>query len=273
MATTTAPPPGVDPSPRAAVRVGRVIAGFAVTYRRTWRGSVVSSFLTPVLFLLAMGVGLGDLVDQHQSGGLQGLSYLSFVGTGLLAATSMQMAAVESTWPVMAGIKWRKGYHAMLASPIDVRDIVHGHLGWCAIRLMVTSTIFLVVLTAFGVVDSPWGILAVPAATLTGLAFAAPISAFAATRENDRAFASLMRFGILPMFLFSGTFFPIDQLPSALQTLAMVTPLWHGVELCRSLCLGDAGFVTSLGHVLYLVMWTAAGTIVAHWTFERRLVV
>jgi lipooligosaccharide transport system permease protein len=82
-----------------------------------------------------------------------------------------------------------------------------------------------------------------------------------------------MRFGILPMFLFSGTFFPIDQLPSALQAIATVTPLWHGVELARSLCLGDAGFVTSIGHVLYLVAWAAGGTIVARWTFTRRLVV
>jgi lipooligosaccharide transport system permease protein len=273
MATITGPPSGVDPSPSAVARVGRVIAGFAVTYRRTWRGSVVSSFLTPVLFLLAMGVGLGDLVDQQQSGGLGGLSYLSFVGTGLLAATSMQLAAVESTWPVMAGIKWRMGYHAMLATPIDVRDIVHGHLGWVAIRLTVASSIFLGVLGAFGVVDSPWGVLAIPAGVLTGLAFAAPISAFAATRENDSAFASLMRFGILPMFLFSGTFFPIDQLPAGLQPVATITPLWHGVELCRNLCLGDAGLVTSLGHVLYLGLWIAAGTIVSHWTFARRLVV
>jgi lipooligosaccharide transport system permease protein len=271
MATTTTALG--DRHPTAIERVGRVISGFAVTYRRTWRGSVVSSFLNPVLFLLAMGVGLGELVDERQSGGLEGLSYLSFIGPGLLAATAMQVAAGESTWPVMGGIKWRKGYHAMLATPIEARDIVHGHLGWVAIRLTATSGIFLGVLTAFGVVESPWGVLALPAGILTGLAFAAPITAFAATRENDSAFASLMRFGILPMFLFSGTFFPIDQLPSALQPIATITPLWHGVELCRDLCLGEAEALTSIGHVLYLAAWTLAGTIVAHWTFTRRLVV
>jgi lipooligosaccharide transport system permease protein len=272
MAATTL---DVRPAARAtaAQRVGRVIAGFLVTYRRTWRGSVVSSFLNPVLFLLAMGVGLGELVDDRQTGGLQGLSYLSFIGPGLLAATAMQVAAGESTWPVMGGIKWRKGYHAMLATPITARDIVHGHLGWVAIRLTVTCGIFLGVLAAFGVVESPWGVLALPAGVLTGLAFAAPITAFAATRENDSAFASLMRFGILPMFLFSGTFFPIDQLPSGLQLVATIIPLWHGVQLARSLCLGDAGAVTSLGHVLYLALWAAAGTIVARWTFAQRLVV
>ena len=263
----------IDERPGTLDRVGRVISGFAVSYRRTWRGSVVSSFLNPVLFLLAMGVGLGELVDDQSSGGLEGLSYLSFIGPGLLAATAMQVAAGESTWPVMGGIKWRRGYHAMLATPIDVRDIVYGHLGWVAVRLFVTSSIFLGVLAAFGVVESPWGILAVPAGVLTGIAFAAPITAFAATQENDSAFASLMRFAILPMFLFSGTFFPIDQLPSGLQTVATITPLWHGVELTRDLCLGDAGVVTSLGHVLYLLSWAAAGTIVARWTFARRLVV
>jgi lipooligosaccharide transport system permease protein len=173
----------------------------------------------------------------------------------------------------LGGIKWRRGYFAMLATPIGARDIVYGHLGWVAVRLFVTCSIFLGVLAAFGVVESPWGILAVPAGVLTGLAFAAPISAFAATRENDSAFASLMRFGILPMFLFSGTFFPIDQLPSGLETAATITPLWHGVELARDLCLGDAGVVSSLGHVVYLLAWAAAGTIVARWTFTRRLVV
>ena len=263
----------VDQQPRTLERVGRVISGFAISYRRTWRGSVVSSFLNPVLFLLAMGVGLGELVDEQNSGGLEGLSYLSFIGPGLLAATAMQVAAGESTWPVMGGIKWRKGYHAMLAAPINARDIVYGHLGWVAVRLLVTCSIFLGVLAVFGVVESPWGILAVPAGVLTGLAFAAPITAFAATQENDSSFASLMRFGILPMFLFSGTFFPIDQLPPALQAAATVTPLWHGVQLARGLCLGDAGAVSSVGHVLYLLAWAGAGTIVARWTFTRRLVV
>ena len=260
-------------SSTAPERIGRVIAGFLVAYRRTWRGSVVSSFLNPILFLLALGVGLGDLVDQQQTGGLEGLSYLSFIGPGLLAATAMQVAAGESTWPVMGGIKWRKSYHAMLATPITVRDVVYGHLGWVAVRLAVTCGIFLTVLAVFGVVESPWGVLALPAGVLTGIAFAAPITAYAATVENDSSFASLMRFGILPMFLFSGTFFPIDQLPSGLQVVATITPLWHGVELCRNLCLGDAGAAASLGHILYLTMWAAAGTIVAHRTFARRLVV
>jgi lipooligosaccharide transport system permease protein len=273
MTATATAPVSIDQHPRARDRVGRVIAGFAISYRRTWRGSVISSFLNPVLFLLAMGVGLGDLVDQQQSGGLEGLSYLSFIGPGLLAATAMQVAAGESTWPVMGGIKWRRGYHAMLATPINARDIVHGHLGWVAVRLAATCSIFLAVLAVFGVVESPWGILASPAGILTGLAFAAPITAFAATQENDSSFASLMRFGILPMFLFSGTFFPIDQLPSGLQVVARITPLWHGVALSRDLCLGDAGLATSAGHVLYLLAWMAAGTIVARWTFTKRLVV
>jgi lipooligosaccharide transport system permease protein len=255
------------------LRVARVVDGFLVTYRRTWRASVVSSFLNPVLFLLAMGVGLGELVDDQQAGGLEGVPYLSFIGPGLLVATAMQVAAGESTWPVMGGIKWQRRYHAMLATPVGVRDVVHGHLAWVAFRLTVTCTIFLGVLAAFGVVESPWGVLCLPAGVLTGMAFAAPITAFAATVENDSSFASLMRFGILPMFLFSGTFFPIDQLPSGAQWVATITPLWHGVELARSLALGDAGAVTSTGHVLYLLLWTAAGTIVARWTFTRRLAI
>lgn len=252
-----------------------VLESMLTRYKRTWRGTVFSSFLSPLLFLLAMGVGLGKLVDKGHgsSAGLGGVTYLAFIAPGLLAATAMQTAATESTWPVLGGIKYLKTYHAMLATPVRVIDVVSGHLCWVALRLIASSAIFLGVIVAFGAAESPLVVLALPAAILTGMAFAAPISAFSASRENDAAFAALMRFAILPMFLFSGTFFPVSQLPAALRPVAWATPLWHGVELSRGLALGRLGAVPAVAHVAYLVLWVVVGIGLARWAFRRRLVV
>lgn len=254
--------------PGRATRIGAALEFWLVGYRTVWRGTVVSGVLTPVLFLAAMGVGLGSLVDG--AGRLDG-GYLLFLAPGLMAATAMQTASFESSYPVMGGIKWVRTYHAMLATPLGVADILLGHLLFVAFRVLSVSAIYLGVIAAFGAVASAWALAAVPAALLTGMAFAAPIFAFAAAHENDAGFAALERFGIVPLFLFSGTFFPVSQLPDAIQWLAYVTPLWHGVELCRALINGTAGLADSIGHVGYLVLWLAAGVAAAHVVFGRRL--
>ncbi len=250
----------------------RSLEYWAYQYRRTWRGTIASSFLSPVLYMAAMGLGLGSLVDRSGHGAsLAGGGYLAFLAPGLLAATAMQTAATEATWPVMGAIKWVRTYHAMLATPLRVVDVLAGHLAWMALRLLLVSAIFLGVMAAFGTTPSPWALAALPAAALTGMAFAAPITAFAATRENDAGFSALFRFGIIPMFLFSGTFFPIGQLPAPLRPVAWVTPLWHGVALCRALDLGTATAGPALGHVAYLGAWAAAGTVLARRAFHHRL--
>lgn len=232
------------------------------------RSSIVQSIISPVLFLAAMGFGLGSLIK----GDVGGTSYLSFVGSGLLAATAMQVGANDSTFPVMGGIKWVRTYHAIVASPIRVHALVVGKLAWTGIRLAVGSAIYLAVLTAFGAVHRPAALLAIPAATLCGLAFASPVAAFSATQENDQGFMLLLRCVITPLFLFSGTFFPISQLPSALESFARVTPLWHGVELTRGAVLGGLGLGAAAAHVAYLSAWVVAGWLVARRTFRRRLV-
>jgi lipooligosaccharide transport system permease protein len=126
-------------------------------------------------------------------------------------------------------------------------------------------------MAAFGAFDSPWAALAPPAAVLTGMAFAAPVAAFAITQDRDLGFAALSRFAIVPMFLFSGTVFPIEELPRALELIAYVTPLWHGVDLARELSLGEAAVGPALLHVGYLALWVLTGTAVALITFRRRL--
>ncbi len=260
----------------------RVIEHELLVYRRAWRGSVFSSFLSPVLFLAAMGLGLGSLVDASAQAGastgaanaaaLAGVTYLAFLAPGLLASAAMQTAAGESTFPVMGGIMWTKSFHGMIATPIRTADVVVGKLAYIGLRLLLVTTVFFVVSVAFGAFVRPEAVLAIPAALLTGLAFAAPIAAFSATQKDTNGFNSLFRFGIIPLFLFSGTFFPITQLPEPLQLVAMLTPLWHGVDLCRSLALGTAEALPTAVHLLYLGSMTAVGLAAALVTFRRRLV-
>ncbi len=250
----------------------RALGYWAYQYKRTWRGSIATSFFYPVLYLAAMGVGLGSLVNQHVHT-VQGVTYLDFIASGLLASTAMQIGGNEATYPVMGAIKWMKTYLAMLATPLGVDDVLIGHLAWIALRVLTVSTIYLVVMAAFGAILSPVAALALPAAVLTGIAFAAPIAAFAAAQENDTPFAALYRFVLVPLFLFSGTFFPVSQLPGWLQPVAYATPLYHGVALCRSLTLGQLDLWPDVGHAAYLLTLSGIGFLIARVTFRRRLVV
>jgi lipooligosaccharide transport system permease protein len=242
-------------------------------YKRTWRGSAISTILFPVLFLASMGVGLGTLVDSSTSGGVEGHSYLVFLAPGLLAATAMQTAVGESTYPVMGAIKWIKTYHAMLATPLGVLDVLVGHLLYIGARVLIGSAIFLAVMAGFGAVDSPLALLTLPAALLTGLAFATPVVAYSAVLENDYGFAILMRFVVVPLFLFGGVFYPVTQLPLVLEELAYLTPLWHGVALSRELALGTATAGATLLHVAYLAVWIVVGFVFAARNYQRRLAV
>ena len=248
----------------------RPLEFFFAQYKRVWRGTIVSSVVTPVIYLAAFGFGLGTLVDRTADLP-EGISYLEFVAPGLLAATAMQIASFEASWPVLSAIKWSRQYHAMLATPLRIVDIVLGHQGFIAFRMFMTATIYLAAIAAFGAVSSPLGILAIPVTVLVGLAFAAPIAAWGAYTETDASFVAIFRFGILPMFLFSGTFFPIDRLPGVLELVAYATPLWHGVDLCRQLTLGDVDPGSALVHLAYLVAFTAAGLALAFYSYRRRL--
>ena len=250
----------------------RALRYWAYQYKRTWRGSITTSFLYPVLYLAAMGLGLGTLVDKH-SGAVDHVRYLVFLAPGLLASTAMQIGGNEATYPVMAAIKWMRTYYAMLASPLRVIDVLLGHLGWIAVRLVTVTVIYVGVMAAFGTVLSPWVVVAIPAAVLTGLAFAAPIAAYAATQDTDTAFSTIYRMVLIPLFLFSGTFFPVSQLPEWLRDIAYATPLYQGVSLCRDLTLGQLNAVTDPLHALYLAVLAAGGLWAAKRTYDRRLVV
>jgi lipooligosaccharide transport system permease protein len=248
----------------------RVYEFWLLQYRRVWRATVIGSVVNPVLYLGALGVGLGTLVNR--SGGQPlGVPYLDYVAPGMLAATAMQIAANESSWPVMGSFRWTRQYFAMLAAPLGVRDILLGHQLWMITRVASTSAVYLAVIAAFGGIKSPLGLLALPVTLLLGLAFSAPTAAYAATQDSDGAFVPYNRFVILPMFLFSGTFFPVTRLPFPLDWLAYATPLWHGVDLCRELTLGNLHALRALGHVAYLLAFAIVGLLWGERTYARRL--
>ncbi|HEU5034244.1 MAG TPA: ABC transporter permease [Mycobacteriales bacterium] len=242
-----------------------------LVYRRTWRGSVVTSIVSPALFLAAMGIGLGSLVHGG-TGRVDGVRYAVYLAPGLLAAAVMQSVEQEATWPVMGAIKWDRTYLGMLATPLTVADVLLGHLLFIGLRALIVATSFTIVTALFGLAHSPGGaLLALLGGVLTGTAFATPIAAFAATQSRDTGFILLYRFGVIPLFLFSGTFFPISQLPGALQPIAWITPLWHGVSLCRDVALGRGSAWVIGGHAAYLLVLTLLGIALAHRTYRRRL--
>ncbi|HSV41228.1 MAG TPA: ABC transporter permease [Nocardioidaceae bacterium] len=246
----------------------RQVDYWRTVYRRTWRGSVVASFVQPLFYVAAMGVLLGDYIDDGGAS-LEGApSYLAYIAPGLLAAQAMQVSAAECMFPVMSAIRWVKTYHGMLATPLDVPDIVRAHLAFVAFRIAMSCAVFGLVLAPFDVYGSVAGALcAYLGAVLVGMAFATCLYAFAAGVKSEQWFVAMMRLGILPLFLFSGAFFPISNLAPPLEALARVTPLWHGVDLVRMCTLGQPESGAVLVHLTYLVAMVAVG----YWWAVRRL--
>jgi lipooligosaccharide transport system permease protein len=254
--------------------VVRVLEREWVVWRALWRGSVFSAVVAPLLFLGAMGLGLGELVKQG-SGNVAGVSYLDFVTPGLMAASAVMGAAGESLWPVMAGVKWLGTYHAAVSTPVESADVYGGKLAWTGLRTALNASIFLVAAALLGGVPSLWGVLAIPATVLGAMAIAAPLVAWAVLQESDGPFAVVMRIVIFPLFLFSGTFFPVSRLPSSIEWIAFFSPLWHAVELCRGATTGGVAGASTLGavvvHVVVLLAFIGAGWYWGVRTFRRIL--
>jgi lipooligosaccharide transport system permease protein len=258
------------PGAIASRRSLRVLEHDLLVFRRGWSGYLLSGLSQPFLYLMAMGIGLGLYVNRNGNA-LGGVPYLDFIAPALLVTQAMMAAAFESAWPIMTKIEWEKTYHAALNTPLNALDLLAGDLMWIAFRSALLSVLFLVVIVAVGAAASPLVVLAVPVAVLTALAFAAPIMAFTATQTGGDGFNALFRFGITPLFLFSGTFFPIENLPVFLQPVAWITPLYHGVAAARSLSLGHIEPVALTVHITVLVAFAGAGLAAARITFRRRL--
>jgi ABC-type polysaccharide/polyol phosphate export permease len=247
---------------------------WARLYGRTWRGTIVISVVNPLLFLLGVGVGIGHLVDLSHRGhaaALGGVSYSDFFAPGLLAAAMMQTAFIEGGGRVAMAAGPTGSYRAAATTPLEPEEILTGHMLFIAFRLVTSSAAFIVVMELFGVVSGWWAFAVWPAALLTGLAFAAPLASWTVNVRQYSKINALFRFVLMPMYMFSGTFFALGQLPHAVRIAASVLPLTQGVDLCRSLSLGTASLGGVAGRAAYLLLFVVAGLLVARVTYRRRL--
>ncbi|HEX3779615.1 MAG TPA: ABC transporter permease [Pseudonocardiaceae bacterium] len=249
----------------------REFAYWMTRYRHNWRSTSVISLINPLLFLLGLGLGLGKLVDGSGHPPIAGFSYLAFVAPGVLAASTMQIAFLEGSNPVYQAIRTRRNYRIAAGSPLEPGQILSGHLLYVVFRLTITSAAFLAAMAVLGATHTISSLWTIPAAVLTGLAFATPAAALAVSARRPATLNLVFRFVIFPLYMLSGTFFAVSQLPPVLRDIAYLTPLWQGVDLCRTLSLGTATTANTLTHVGYLAVLTIVGTALALWRYHREL--
>ncbi len=254
----------------AAVRVWET--NLAV-YKQVWKSNLLGSFVQPFLYLLGMGLGVGALVDSGPASAevLGGVEYVSFLAPALIATTATLVVVQEAMWPVMDGFMWSSSYRAMAATPLAPGQVAGGVALWHATRALIVATGVATVLALFPQTRS-WGLIpAVVFGVLAAMALALPVTAWSATRESDQSFPAIMRFAVIPMFLFAGAFYPVEQLPDWLQPVAWATPLFHGVALCRGAVLGTLDVGAGLVHVAVLGGYATVGFLFARRGFARRL--
>ena len=285
--TTTAPGPASPAEPlrppvTAAASAERVRRRGVLLYaehqlrnmRRYGAVLLVGALGEPVLYLLAMGLGLAQLMGGGMpQDALGGVSYVAFIAPALLASGALMTASVEFSYPVMGGFQWQRTYYAAQATPLSPAQIALGHLAAVSLRFVFQAAVFLLVMLAFGVVSSPWAWVQVLTATLGGLAVGAPIMAFAASLKEDKGqFATLQRLVVMPLFLFSATFYPLEALPVWLRWIGWLSPQWHAAQLGRVLSYGMAEPVwLTVAHVAFLLALALGGAWLAVRIYTRRL--
>lgn len=238
--------------------------------RRSWFTALAAGLASPTLFLLAIGAGLGSQIDDVELARLGVDSYMSYIGPGVLIVTAMQVAATEGMWPTMGLLRWEGVYKGILATPITSRELGLAHVMWIGFRGVVAATCFLVVLALAGVIGSWWGLAIIVVALLVAWAHAAPMVALTVGLERENLFPMISRVVVFPLFLFSGAFFPVEDMPGAISAFAKITPSWHGVEAARHFASGQLGNV-DLIHVGYLATFSIAGFAAVLRQFPRHL--
>ena len=258
----------VPPIPLGGRNATRVIERNLLVYRRTWM-IIFSGFFEPVFYLFAIGVGIGQLVGDVSTGAGDPVSYAEFVAPGLLAASAMNGAVFESTMNIFFKLKYAMIYDAMLATPLAPGDVAIGEIGWSQLRGAIYAAGFLIVMLVGGLMPSLWGLLALPAALLIGFGFAGVGMAVTTWMRSWQDF-DMVTLVTLPLFLFSATFYPLSVYPGWLQVVAQFSPLYHGVDLIRSLTLGNFDW-SLLGHIGFLLGMGFGGLAVAARRVEQLL--
>jgi lipooligosaccharide transport system permease protein len=257
----------VRPS-RPGRRSFHVVERNALAYRRMWF-IFLTGFAEPLLYLLSIGVGVGSLVGRLPGPGGRPVTYEAFVAPGLLAAAAMNGSVFDTTFNFFVKYKYAGTYDAMLSTPLGVGDVALGEVGWALLRGTIYAGAFLLTMAALGLLRSGWGVLAVPAAVLIGYAFAG-LGLAATTWMRSFVDFDFVNLALVPLFLFSATFFPLSRYPAGLAWVVRVTPLYQGVSLVRGLVLGDIRW-TLLVHVAYLAVAGWGGVRVAALRLARLL--
>lgn len=254
----------VIPPGRYAGRARMVVERSALVSAKLWL-IVLSGVLEPVFYLLAFQVGFGVLVTEVAGPGGRPMSYVAFVAPALLAASAMNGAVFETTYPIYFKMRFSKLYDGMLSTPLGPFDIAIGEISWAVLRGGVYAVAFVGVMAAMGMLTSPWALLLVPVALLIAFAFAA-IGMWLATYIRTPSHFEYISLIVVPLFLFSTTFYPLSVYPEGMHWLVRCSPLYHGVELVRGLSVGllDASMI---GHLAYLVVLAAIGL----WAASRRI--
>ncbi|NQV07440.1 ABC transporter permease [bacterium] len=239
-----------------------------LVYRRAWM-IIFSGFFEPIFYLFSIGIGIGELVGDVAGPAGEPIKYAAFVAPGLLASSAMNGAVYESTFNIFFKLKYGKIYDAVLSTPMQPGSIAIGEITWSLLRGAIYAAGFMVVMIAMGLMPSMWGVLALPAAILIGFAFGACGMAATTFMKSWQDF-DMVTLVTLPLFLFSATFYPISVYPPAFQALTRLSPLYHGVELIRSLTLGLIDW-SLLAHAVFLIVMGLVGVAVASRRLERML--
>jgi lipooligosaccharide transport system permease protein len=246
----------LTPQPGAARRASRLVERNILSYRRMWP-AFVSGVFEPAFYLFSLGIGLGPLVGALEGPGGVQLSYANFVAPGLLAAAAMNGAIFDATFGLFFKLKYAKTYEAVMSTPLEIEDIAVGEVAWSLLRGAIYAGFFVVVMAVQGTISSWWGLLVWPAAILIAAAFATAGMACATFMRGWQDF-DYIQLILLPLFLFSTTFYPLSTYPSWLRVVVWATPLFHGVQLVRSLAVGVVG-PAILVHVGYLAVLGLVG--------------
>ena len=266
--------PGFTPTMKSLTRYYKPLNRWAlkvlnrnlVVFKKTWPTSIAFNIVEPLLYLAALGIGLGVMIEDFE-----GMTYTQFIAPGIVATSAMWASAAECSYDSFVRMHFQKIYHAIVATPINLQEVVVGELLYGTFKSVLSGTVILIVIAALGLVLSPWALLVPFVLVLNGLVFAQVAMIWTGIVPKIDNFAYFFTLIVTPMFLFSGVFFPMDVLPEIVQTLAWLLPLYHIVVLLRSLTLGTVGPELII-HLLWLLVFIAAIFPLPQMLMHRRLI-